>query len=119
MTNCARSFKKYVLYLSVYLARKYFLRTLFLLAPTGDRNIILLQWSSTPGDGLAVCRTKTVPLFLRFFKTLSGIGPVPGIKVTISRSTVERGSIDRASHAKFIKSPSIHRLIFFFKNLSV
>ena len=45
MTNCARSCKKYVLYLSVYLARKYFLRTLFLLAPTGDRNIILLQWS--------------------------------------------------------------------------
>ena len=79
MTNCARSCKKYVLYLSVYLSRKYFLRTLFLLAPTADRNIILLQWSSTPGEGLAVCRTKTVPLFLRFFKTLS-IGeeyPVP------------------------------------------
>ena len=118
MTNCARSCKKYVLYLSVYLARKYFLRTLFLLAPTGDRNIILLQWSSTPGEGLAVCRTKTVPLFLRFFKTLS-IGPVPRIKVTISRSSIERGSIDRASHAKFIKSPSVHRLILCFKNLSV
>ena len=118
MTNCARSFKKYVLYLSVYLARKYFLRTLFLLAPTGDRNIILLQWSSTPGEGLAVCRTKTAPLFLIFFKTLS-IGPVPGIKVAISLSTVERGSIDRASHVKFIKSPSVHRLIFCFKNLSV
>ena len=42
MTKCVRSFKKYVLYLSVYLARKYFLRTLFLLAPTGDRNIISL-----------------------------------------------------------------------------
>ena len=118
MTNCARSCKKNVLYLSVYLARKYFLRTLFLLAPTGDRNIILLQWSSTPGEGLAVCRTKTVPLFLRFFKTLS-IGPVPGIKVTISRSTIERGSIDRASHAKFIKGPSVHRLIFCFKHLSI
>ena len=62
--------------------------------------------SSTPGEGLAVCRTKTVPLFLRYSKTLS-IGPVPGIKVTISRPTVERGSIDRASHVKFIKSPSI------------
>ena len=49
-------------------------------------------------------------------KTLS-IGPVPGIKVAISRSTVERGSIDRASHAKFIKSPSVHRLIFCLKNL--
>ena len=118
VTNFARSCKKYVLYLSVYLARKYFLRTLFLLAPTGDRNIILLQWSSTPCEDLAVCRRKIVPLFLSYFKTLS-IGPVPGSKVTISCSTVEHGSVDRASHAKVIKSPSIHRLIFCFKNLSV
>ena len=118
MTNCARSCKKYVLYLSVYLSRKYFLRTLFLLAPTGDRNIILLQWSSTPCEHLAVCRTKTVPLFLSYFKTLS-IGPFPGSKATISCSTLEHGSVDRTSHANVIKSPSIHRFIFCFKNLSV
>ena len=42
-----------------------------------------------PHEGLAVWRTKEVPSFLSYFKTLS-IGPAPGIEPATSRSAVKR-----------------------------
>ena len=48
-------------------------------------------WSSEPREGLAICRAKAVPSFLRYFKTLS-IGPTPGIEPTTSRSAVKRST---------------------------
>ena len=53
------------------------------------------MWSSEPGEGLAVCRAKTIPSFLRYFKTLS-IGPASGIEPLTSRIAVKR-STDLAS----------------------
>ena len=48
-------------------------------------------WSSEPREGLAVWRTKEVPSFLSYFKTLS-IGPAPGIEPATSRSAVKRST---------------------------
>ena len=53
------------------------------------------MWSSEPCEGLAVCRAKTIPSFLRYFKTLS-IGPASGIEPLTSRIAVKR-STDLAS----------------------
>ena len=54
-------------------------------------------WSSEPREGLAVRRTKEIPSFLSYFKTLS-IGPATGIEPATSRSAVKR-SIDWAKPA--------------------
>ena len=48
--------------------------------------------SSKPHQGLVVYREKTVPSFLRYFKTLS-LGQAPGIKHTASRSVVKRSRL--------------------------
>ena len=48
-------------------------------------------YSSEPREGLAVWRTKEVPSFLSYFKTLS-IGPAPGIEPATSRSAVKRST---------------------------
>ena len=52
-------------------------------SPNGD--------GTEPREGLAVWRTKEVPLFLSYFKTLS-IGPAPGIEPANSRSAVKRAT---------------------------
>ena len=87
------------IWVSMYLARKYWLGTLFLR--------ILLErdchftWSSEPRQCLAACRAKGLPSFLTYFETLS-IGPVPGIEPATSRSTVKR-STDWANPARSVR----------------
>ena len=49
------------------------------------------RWSSELREGLAICRTKVVPSFLSYFKTLS-IGPTPGIEPATSRSAVKHST---------------------------
>ena len=69
----------------MYLARKYYLGTLFfgLSYWRRDRHF---TWSSEAREGLPVCRAKEVLSFLSYFKTLS-IGPVPA-KLTLPRLTI-------------------------------
>ena len=44
-------------------------------------------WSSEPREGPAVCRTKEVPLFLRYLKTISN-GPALGIDPSTCHSVM-------------------------------
>ena len=50
------------------------------------------MWSSEPHEGLAICRAKTVPLFLSHSKTLR-VGQVPEIDPVTSRSACQAGAI--------------------------
>ena len=76
---------------------KVLIRDTIFTSPTGDGTAIS-TWSSEPREGPAVSSAKTVPSFLRYFKTLS-IGPAPGIEPATSRSAVKR-STDWASPAR-------------------
>ena len=46
------------------------------------------EWSSEPGEGLAICGAKVVPSLLGYFETLK-IGPAPGLKPATSLSAVQ------------------------------
>ena len=76
-------------WVSIYLARKSELGTLFLhlLQKTGPP----FTWSSEPREVLAACSTKEVPSFLSYFKTLSN-GPAPRIEPATSRSAVKHST---------------------------
>ena len=78
--------KKNALYLSRYLARKYWLRTLLLRLQleTGLPFYVVIR-------AIRRSRAKVVPSFLSYFKTLS-IGPAPGIEPATSRSAVKRSN---------------------------
>ena len=78
----------------MYLARKYYLGTLFfgLSYWRRDRHF---TWSSEAREGLPVCRAKGVPSFLSYFKTLS-IGPVPA-KLTLPRLFLNHSGRSTAS----------------------
>ena len=74
----------------MYLARKYYLRTLVLrlLLETGPP----FTWSSEPRESQAACSAKVVPSFLSYFKTFS-VGLPPGIEPATSRSAVKRSTV--------------------------
>ena len=78
--------KKKALYLSVnvFSTTVLIVDTIFTTGPP-------FTWSSEPREGLAVWRTKEVPSFLSYLKTLS-IGPAPGIEPATSRSAVKRST---------------------------
>ena len=116
--------KMHFIWVSMYLARKCSLGTLYFTSPNGDRTAIL-PCSSEPREGLACCSAKGVPSFLGYFKTLS-IGPVPGIEPATSRSAVKR-STDWANcqifHLwfflfLFIRLPQYNRRLFNIPNVS-
>jgi len=47
----------------------------------------VLEWSSKPGEGLAICGTNAVPSSLGYFETLK-IGPAQGFESTTTLSAV-------------------------------
>ena len=53
-----------------------------------DTIFYVSYWSSEPQEGLAICRAKELPSFLRHFKNLS-VGLGPGIEPATSRSAVK------------------------------
>jgi len=87
------------IWVSMYLARKYQLGTLFYVYHR--RRDCHFTWSSEPRQGVAICKAKAVPSFLTYFKTLSN-GPAPGIEPATSRSTVKR-STDWANPARSVR----------------
>ena len=48
----------------------------------------VLEWSSEPGEGLAICGAKAVPSSLGYFETLK-IGPAPGFEPATFLSAVQ------------------------------
>ena len=62
------------IWLSMYLARKYYLGTHIFYVSNWRRNCHF-TWSSEPYEGLAACSVKGVPSFLSYFKTLNILVP--------------------------------------------
>ena len=98
--------KMHFIWVSMYLARKHLLGTLYFYISywRWDRHFTL---SSEPCKGPAICKAKAVPPFLSHFKTLS-VGPIPGIEPTTSRAAVKH-STDWANPAAVKTTiPSYH-----------
>ena len=85
-SSALRSQKMHVIWVSRYVARKYWLRTLLLRLQleTGLPFYVVIR-------AIRRSRAKVVPSFLSYFQTLS-IGPAPGIEPATSRSAVKRSN---------------------------